>query len=68
VNARFAGGAPLAIAAGADLPRWFLAKAAGMEQAIPPLGTYRTDLYMTRFDDSFLLTSEDLRNAARRGV
>lgn len=68
VNARFAGGSPLAIAAGADLPRWFLATAAGIQQEIPPLGTYRTDLYMTRFDDSFLLTPEDLRNAARRGV
>jgi carbamoyl-phosphate synthase large subunit len=68
INARFAGGAPLAIAAGADLPRWFLAKATGIDPEIPPLGTYRTDLYMTRFDDSFLLTAEDLRNAARRGI
>jgi carbamoyl-phosphate synthase large subunit len=68
VNARFAGGAPLAIAAGADLPRWFLARAAGIEQEIPPLGTYRTELYMTRFDESFLLTPEDLRRAARRGI
>jgi len=59
INARLGGGAPLGIAAGADFPRWLLAKAAGLPVEIPPLGSYRTGLYMTRFDDSFLLTESD---------
>ena len=52
VNARLGGGAPLSIAAGADFAAWLLARAAGIEFVIPPLGTYKRGLYMTRFDES----------------
>jgi len=55
INARLGGGAPLGVAAGADYPRWLLARAAGIDIEIPSLGTYRSGLYMTRFDDSFFL-------------
>jgi carbamoyl-phosphate synthase large subunit len=54
INARFGGGLPLGIAAGGDSPRWLLAQAAGLEVDIPPLGNYRTGMYLTRFDDSFI--------------
>jgi carbamoyl-phosphate synthase large subunit len=58
INARFGGGCPLGIAAGADYPRWYLAEAAGFDPHIPPPGSYRTGLTMTRFDDSFFLEPE----------
>ena len=61
INARMGGGLPLAIAAGVNAPLWLLARAAGMDIEIPPLGTYRTGLYMTRFDDSFFLMEENLQ-------
>ncbi len=58
INARFAGGSPLAFAAGVPAPRWYLEEAAGRPVATPPIGTYRAGLYLTRFDDSFFLDSE----------
>lgn len=66
VNPRFGGGMPLSIAAGADLPRWLLAEAAGLSVEIPPLGTYRTGLYMSRFDDSFFITEDEHAQMAAR--
>ena len=59
INARFGGGIPLGIAAGVDSPRWLLAKAAGLEVEIPPLGSYQVGLRMTRFDNSFFLSGEN---------
>jgi carbamoyl-phosphate synthase large subunit len=58
INARFGGGVPLGIAAGADAPRWLLARAAGIPVDIPPLGQacWQIGLYLTRCDDSFFLT------------
>ncbi|MCX6049329.1 MAG: ATP-grasp domain-containing protein, partial [Chloroflexi bacterium] len=56
INARFGGGVPLGIAAGADSPAWLLAQAAQLPIEIPSIGSYQTNLYLTRFDDAFLLT------------
>jgi len=64
INARLGGGAPLAIAAGVDFPRWLLARAAGIEIEIPPLGSYQTGVHMTRFDDSFFLSSDEYEKMA----
>lgn len=50
----------MGIAAGADWPRWLLARAAGLPAEVPPLGTFARPLYMTRFDDSFFLELEEL--------
>jgi carbamoyl-phosphate synthase large subunit len=55
INARFGGGLPLGIAAGVNAPLWLLAKIAGIAIEIPPLGSYKKNLYMTRYDDSFFL-------------
>lgn len=60
VNPRFGGGLPLAIAAGIPVPHWLLAVASGWPVELPPLGTYTTGLHITRFDDSFFLTEEEL--------
>jgi carbamoyl-phosphate synthase large subunit len=59
INARYGGGVPLGIAAGVDSPRWLLAKAAGRAVDLPPLGSYETGLYLTRFDDSFFLSEAE---------
>jgi carbamoyl-phosphate synthase large subunit len=58
INARLGGGIPLGIAAGVDIPSLLLGACAGISVAAPPLGVYETDLHITRFDDSFLLTRE----------
>jgi carbamoyl-phosphate synthase large subunit len=65
VNPRFGGGLPLAIAAGAPIPQWILAMAAGREISVPPLGTYTRGLHITRYDDSFFLSEAEL-NAVER--
>ena len=57
INGRFGGGVPLAIAAGLDFPRWYLALAAGLPLDRPPLGDYRQGLYLTRCDESFFCTA-----------
>ncbi|MEM2002425.1 MAG: ATP-grasp domain-containing protein [Candidatus Methanomethylicaceae archaeon] len=64
INARFGGGVPLGIAAGVNSPQWFLALAAGLSVDIPPLGSYKVGLYLTRFDDSYFLTEEDYARVA----
>jgi carbamoyl-phosphate synthase large subunit len=56
VNGRFGGGLPLAIAAGLDFPRWYLALAAGLPVDLPAPGSYRQGLYLTRCDESFFCT------------
>jgi carbamoyl-phosphate synthase large subunit len=68
INARMGGGSPLAIAAGANFPRWYLARAAGMNVEIPPLGTYKTGLCLTRYDQSFFLTEHDNERIKRHRV
>ncbi len=65
INARFGGGCPLGIAAGVNFPKWYLAEAAGVPVKIPAMGSYKKDLYMTRFDDSFFVGEEKL--TARSG-
>jgi carbamoyl-phosphate synthase large subunit len=66
INARVGGGLPLGIAAGVDAPRLLLATTAGLPTMPPRLGDYRTDLYMTRFDDSFMLTAGQRAELAQR--
>jgi len=66
INARFGGGVPLGIAAGVESPRWLLAKAAGIEVKIPHLGSYKVGLTLTRFDDSFFLSKEDIEKIESR--
>ena len=68
INARLGGGVPLGIAAGVDAPLLLLARAAGLPVQPPQLGTYQTGLYMTRFDDSFVLTEGDRAEVARYRV
>lgn len=66
INARLGGGAPLGIAAGADWPVWLLARCSGRPVDVPPLGSYRSGLYMTRFDDSLFLTEAEREELSGR--
>ncbi|HOG28481.1 MAG TPA: ATP-grasp domain-containing protein [Vicinamibacterales bacterium] len=66
INARLGGGAPLGIAAGADWPCWLLARCAGVQVEVPPLGSYRTGTYLTRFDESVFMTEAERDEIARR--
>jgi hypothetical protein len=59
INARFGGGAPLGFAAGVPTPRFILSELAGGTTVMPPLGSY-DDIYFARFDDSRVLTPEEL--------
>jgi len=67
INARFAGGMPLAVAAGVPAPLWYLQQAAGDKVAAPPLGAYREGVYLTRYDDSFFLEGDGYEPLASGG-
>jgi carbamoyl-phosphate synthase large subunit len=58
INPRFGGGAPLAIEAGADFPRWLLAEYLGRQVKIDPLG-FRDRLAMLRYDQSVFVNDLD---------
>jgi carbamoyl-phosphate synthase large subunit len=66
INARVGGGAPLGVRAGVDWPCWLLAQATGQKLAPPPVGTYQTGLYMTRFDESIFLNEAEREKVASR--
>jgi carbamoyl-phosphate synthase large subunit len=54
INPRFSGGIPLTIAAGADFPRMLVDMARGHEVA-PSIGRFRTDLWMTNYEEAIFL-------------
>jgi len=60
VNPRFGGGAPLAIHAGADFPKWILQELLGRRLRIQP-DCFSNGVAMLRFDDSVFI-----RYASRR--
>lgn len=64
INARMGGGIPLGIAAGVEFPRWLFAWTARLPVDIPPLESYQTGLYITRFDGSFFLTEAEREKMA----
>lgn len=66
INARFGGGTPLSIAAGANAPLWYLQLAAGLPINPPPLGTYIRELYMTRYDQTLFLSEAEYASMASR--
>jgi len=68
INARLGGGVPLGISAGADSPLWLLAAAAEVPVEIPPLGSYRQGMYLSRFDESLFLTEDDRERMASHRV
>jgi carbamoyl-phosphate synthase large subunit len=65
VNHRFGGGLPLAVAAGAPYPTWLLALVAHKPIDFPPVGTYRTGVYLSRFDESLIMNEEEVDDVSR---
>lgn len=60
INARYGGGAPLGIYAGMNSPRWYLANESDIKIKIPPIGSYKKNIYLTRYDTSLFLTENEL--------
>jgi carbamoyl-phosphate synthase large subunit len=59
INARLGGGFPLGVAAGAESPKLLLSRLAGLPVQVPPVDSYDAGVFMTRFDDSFFLSSSE---------
>jgi carbamoyl-phosphate synthase large subunit len=66
INARLGGGFPLGVVAGADSPRLLLSRLAGIPLAMPPIDSYDAGVFMTRFDDSFFLSTLEREHLAAR--
>lgn len=58
INPRFGGGCPLAIAAGADLPRYVLEEALGLPVSAK-LNEYKPNLLMLRYDSAIFVDVAD---------
>lgn len=68
INARFGGGAPLSIAAGADFPGWLLQELLGRRPTIAADG-FRHGLCMLRFDwSAFVPLGDDLQPQLGRSI
>ncbi|CAN2039107.1 ATP-grasp domain-containing protein [Candidatus Magnetomoraceae bacterium gMMP-15] len=63
INARYGGGAPLGIAAGVPSPQWYISLAAGKKVTPPQFGLYKMGLCISRYDQAFFLSSEDILDA-----
>lgn len=57
INPRFGGGAPLSIAAGADLPLYLLQEVLGLP-ITARIGEFKDNLLMLRYDDAVFVTLE----------
>jgi carbamoyl-phosphate synthase large subunit len=60
INARYGGGFPLSLAAGADFPRWMLEELRGLPSTAAPDG-WRAGLVMLRYDAA-VFVDEDRRD------
>ncbi len=58
INPRFGGGAPLAITAGADLPRYVLEETLGLPVSAR-LGDFQPNLLMLRYDEAVFVRADD---------
>ena len=62
INARYGGGAPLGIAAGVKSPHWYLSIASGIELDLPQIGSYKKNLYLSRYDNSIFIDEEKIKS------
>lgn len=58
INPRFGGGAPLSVAAGANLPRYVLEERLGLDVSAR-LGEFTPNLLMLRYDEGVFVQAED---------
>ena len=62
INARYGGGAPLGFAAGVKSPHWYLSIASGLELKFPPIGSYKKNLYLSRYDNSLFMDEKNIKS------
>ena len=60
INARFGGGHPLAIRAGADFPQWTIAMASSKPISIPP-DEWKSGLVMLRYDEAVFVEEQAIQ-------
>ncbi len=68
INARFGGGVPLGIAAGVNYPKILLANAANISIDVPSPRNYDEPLYLSRYDQSYYLTGDEVANLNRSRI
>ena len=62
INARYGGGAPLGFAAGVKSPHWYLSIASGKEIKFPPIGAYKKNLFLSRYDNSLFIDEKNIKS------
>jgi carbamoyl-phosphate synthase large subunit len=66
INARFSGGIPLTIAAGADFPKWIVELTLGRAVSAS-IGEFKDDFWMTNYEASIFLPKDAIGfSTARR--
>jgi len=68
INPRYGGGAPLGIAAGAKSPEWYIKEFLNIPFTVPPIGEYIKDLYMTRADQTFFLSENEIQRIKNNNI
>ena len=62
INARYGGGAPLGFEAGVKSPHWYLSIASGIELNLPPIGSYKQNLFLSRYDNSLFMDEGKIKS------
>jgi len=62
INARYGGGAPLGFAAGVKSPHWYLSIVSGIELDLPQIGSYKQNLFLSRYDNSIFIDEEKIKS------
>ena len=62
INARYGGGTPLGFAAGVKSPHWYLSIASGIELNLPSIGSYKQNLFLSRYDNSLFMDEGKIKS------
>ena len=62
INARYGGGAPLGFAAGVKSPHWYLSIMSGIELNLPSIGSYKQNLFLSRYDNSLFIDEGKIKS------
>jgi len=62
INARYGGGAPLGFEAGVKSPHWYLSIASGIELNLPLIGSYKQNLFLSRYDNSLFMDEGKIKS------
>ena len=62
INSRYGGGAPLGFAAGVQSPHWYLSIVSGIELDLPSIGSYKQNLYLSRYDNSIFIDERKIKS------